>query len=144
MSEQALLEDVCRLVDEGVIVAKPIVTVVGSIRNKEKADEASRFVAELYRKYPWARLVVGGVNQAKQVVPKSPVEKAAVEMAELLDMPVEVVEAGKKGEWDHGQSIQDERVVARSTHVVVFDDSAHSRNYVRLAKQQRKFSQIVE
>ena len=134
MNEQALLEDVCRLVDEGVIVAKPIVTVVGSIRNKEKADEASRFVAELYRKYPWARLVVGG---------KSPVEKAAVEMAELLDMPVEVVEQGKKGDWDHGQAIQDERVVARSSHVIVFDDSAHSKNYLRLAKQQRKFSQIV-
>lgn len=141
MSEQELLEDVCRLMDEGIVIdrsekpIRPVATVVASVRNKERADDASRFVAELQRKYPLARLVVGG---------KSPVEKAAVEMAELIDMPYEIVEPGAKGDWDAGSTVHNERIVSRASHVICFDTSSRSEEYKKLAARTGKFVQTVE
>jgi hypothetical protein len=138
--EQELIEDVIRLIDEGVVVDRsqkpisPIVTLVGSARNKERADEASRFVAELQRKHPYARL---------KVSEKSPVEKSAIEMAGLIDMPCDVVKAGKKGEWDEGPHILDERCVAGTSHVVAFDSSSRSEQYRKLAARTGKFFQQV-
>jgi hypothetical protein len=84
--------------------------------------DSSLFVRELWKKYPNARLVLAN---------KSPAEKAAIEMAELLEMPVEVIEQAPSDAWDAGVELLDERIVARSTHVVTVDDSGDVRSTTR-------------
>ena len=133
-----LESELVELLDAGVIFdrskkpIRPTVTLVASVRNKDRENDARHFVRELWGRYPNARLVL---------TDKSPVEKAAVEMAELLEMPVEIVRQAPKGEWDHGSNVQDERVVSKASHVVLFDDSARCQNYRKLASRTLKFIQ---
>jgi hypothetical protein len=140
MGEQEFLQEIVKLLAEGVLVdrsekpIRPVVTLVASARNKEVEDTAADFVEELHKRYPLAKLVVAN---------KSPAEKAASFTAASLGMPVEVIEAGKKDDWDAGAGIQDERCVGRSTHVVLLDSSARAQNYRKLATTTRKFIQEI-
>jgi len=140
MTEREVIADVLALMDEGVLsdrsekFLRPTATVVASARNKDRDEDASRFVKELQDAYPYARLVVS---------PKSPVEKSAAAMALLLGMPCEILKPGEKGEWDEGATILDERCVARATHVIALDDSARTKDYKKLALRMGKsFSTI--
>jgi hypothetical protein len=138
MAEHEVVEDVIRLIDEGIVMdrssvpLRPVATVVASKTNKDCVDTAGKFVEALKAKYPYAAIVVGDT---------SPAEREAAVTAGLLRMPYEVVQKGEKGEWDGTADIRDERVVAKSTHVILLDESARSKKYRTLATRTGKFIQ---
>lgn len=132
MSERAFLQEVFELMDAGILVdrspqpLRPTVTLVASSRLKTRDDDVISFLKQLRQRYPFARLVVGD---------GSPVEKAATTWAALTGMPFTLIKKAKRGEWDAGANILDERCVAASSHVVLFDASARSQNYRKLAER---------
>ena len=140
MAEQDVIEDVIRLIDEGVVIdrssipLRPVATVVASKANKDCVDTVGKFVEALKAKYPYAAIVVGDT---------SPAEREAAVTAGLLRMPYEVVQKADKGEWNEGADLIDERVLAKATHVVLLDNSARSKHYREIATRTGKFIQGI-
>lgn len=131
-----LESEIIDLLEAGVIADRsekpysPVVTIVATQRPSEtKLAQVEEFLTQLQQVYPKARLVVGDTSGA---------EKEAIRAATMLGIPYEIVERGKKGDWDEGSLIRDERVVAKASHVVLMDDSARSKSYEVLAKRQLK------
>ena len=135
-----MLAEVIEMIDEGILIdrsvrpIRPIATLVASARDKSREDDVRAFVREFWKRYPHGRLVLSK---------KSHAEKVAAEMAELLEVPVEIVEPAKRGAWDADPHILDERIVGRASHVVAFDESARSQNYKKLAARTNKHFSTV-
>lgn len=101
------------------------ITLVASSRlQAEKATE--ELVDSLRRRYPGCGFVLGD---------SSHVETDAAWWAEAQGCEVEVIEKAPKGSWDEGPDIRDERVVGKSTIVVLCDDSSRAKRYKTLAKR---------
>ena len=133
---RTLESELIDLLEAGVIADRsekpysPVVTIVATQRPSEtKLAQVEEFLTQLQQVYPKARLVVGDTSGA---------EKEAIRAATMLGIPCEVIEKGEKGDWDEGTLIRDERVVAKSSHVVLMDDSARCKSYEVLAKRQIK------
>lgn len=138
--EGDLLDDIVSLIDQGIVIdrsktpIRPVATVVASKTEKGRFEDLARFIDELVKKYPRAQLVVGDT---------SPLEKAAAIAAGMYGIPCEVIVKAKKGEWDEGSTVRDERVVAKASHIVAFDSSARSVSYRRLAERQGKYFSTI-
>lgn len=121
----AVLPEVIDLLDKGILIDRsdrplvPYVTVIASKNLKTRDKDVRKFVRELKRLHPFARLVLGDV---------APVEKVAREEAEKVGIPVEVVKA------DEGATYRDMDVVRKAKYVVAFDQSARAKHYEKLAK----------
>lgn len=136
MTERDVIQDVFKLMDEGVLTdrsekpLRPTVTIVATQRtNDEGLAKLEDFIVNLQKRYPFARLVLGDTSLA---------EKEAARAAQMIGMEYRVIEKGPVGGWDEGSAIRDERCVASSTHVIALDESARSKSYKVLAARTRR------
>lgn len=141
MTELDVIQDVFKLIDEGVLVdrsekpLRPTITIVATQRTDDEGlAKLEDFVVQLQKRYPFARLVLGDTSLA---------EREAARAAQMVGMEYRVIAQAGKGEWDEGSVVRDERCVAASTHVVALDESARCKQYrVLAARTRRHYSTI--